>query len=245
MASGSRREFVRNSLGVAALSGFGFAKGVSPNEKIKIVCVGAHPDDPESGCGGTLAKLSQQGHAVTILYLTRGEAGIPKKSHEEFATIRTREAEEACSTLMAKPMFVGQIDGATLVNDEWTEKISKMIIAEKPQLVFAHWPLDAHKDHQAASMLAWRTWLKANRSFDLYFFEVCTGEQTISFHPTDYVDITSTQEIKRKAVFAHTSQDPPGIYACGHAASEEFRGREMGVKAAEAFVKAGGNSSII
>jgi hypothetical protein len=44
------------------------------------------------------------------------------------------------------------------------------------------------------------------------------------------------QEQKRKAVYCHTSQDPPGIYACGHAAMEEFRGRETGVKAAEAFV---------
>ena len=45
-------------------------------------------------------------------------------------------------------------------------------------------------------------------SFDLYFGEVCTGEQTMDFHPTDYVDITDVQEIKRKAVYCHTSQDP-------------------------------------
>ena len=38
--------------------------------KLKVACVGAHPDDPESGCGGTLARYSQAGHRVTILYLT-------------------------------------------------------------------------------------------------------------------------------------------------------------------------------
>ncbi|MEJ7683696.1 MAG: hypothetical protein WKG06_38720 [Segetibacter sp.] len=58
----------------------------------------------------------------------------------------------------------------------------------------------------------------------------------MTFHPTDYIDITDTQELKRKAVFCHTSQEPPGIYNCGHAAMEEFRGRELGVKAAEAFI---------
>ncbi len=72
--------------------------------------------------------------------------------------------------------------------------------------------------------------------FLLYFFEVCAGEQTMTFHPTDYVDITDTQELKRKTVYWHTSQDPPGIYNCGHAAMEDFRGRELGVKAAEAFI---------
>ena len=73
--------------------------------------------------------------------------------------------------------------------------------------------------------------------FALYFFEVCTGEQTLGFHPHVFVDITDTQEIKRKSVYCHVSQDPPGIYGCGHAAMEDFRGRELGVKAAEGFVQ--------
>jgi GlcNAc-PI de-N-acetylase len=59
---------------------------------LKILCVGGHPDDPESGCGGTLAKLSAAGHDVTTLYLTRGEAGIPGKSHAEaFAPKKPRQ----------------------------------------------------------------------------------------------------------------------------------------------------------
>ena len=45
-----------------------------------MVCVGAHPDDPESGCGGTLARYAAAGHRVTVLYLTRGEAGIAGQS---------------------------------------------------------------------------------------------------------------------------------------------------------------------
>src|SRR6266852_4782593 len=82
---------------------------------LRIVCVGAHPDDPESGCGGTLARYASAGHAVTVIYLTRGEAGIAGKSHEEAAAIRTAEAEAACKILGGKPIFAGQIDGATEV----------------------------------------------------------------------------------------------------------------------------------
>lgn len=63
------------------------------------------------------------------------------------------------------------------------------------------------------------------------------------FKPTDYIDISETKELKRKAVYRHISQDPPGIYQCGHAAMEEFRGRELGVAAAEAFVRMTGLKS--
>src|SRR5438128_1960936 len=82
---------------------------------LKIVCVGAHPDDPESGSGGTLARYTTAGHAVTVIYLTRGEAGIAGNSHDEAAAIRTTEAEAACKILGAKLVFAGQIDGATEV----------------------------------------------------------------------------------------------------------------------------------
>ena len=57
----------------------------------KIIVVGAHPDDPETACGGTMVLLSQAGHEVVSAYLTRGEAGIPGKSHRISARIRTRE----------------------------------------------------------------------------------------------------------------------------------------------------------
>src|SRR2546421_109560 len=80
--------------------------------KLKIVCVGGHPDDPESGCAGTLARYSDLGHGVTVIYLTRGERGISGKSLDEAARIRTLECETACKIIGARPVFAGQIDGA-------------------------------------------------------------------------------------------------------------------------------------
>jgi LmbE family N-acetylglucosaminyl deacetylase len=243
--SSSRRSFLRNT---AAGAGFLSLPGIfssSPSEqqkKLKVLCIGGHPDDPESGCGGTLARFASAGHTVTIIYLTSGEAGIPGKSHAEAASIRTAEAKAASAILLAKPLFAGQIDGDTVMNNEWLKKVSDLIYAEKPDIVFTHWPLDSHKDHQVASLMAIQSWVRAREKFDLYFFEVCTGEQTYIFRPTDYVDISNFQEQKRNAVYCHVSQDPPGIYQCGHAAMEEFRGRELGVKAAEAFIRMTGQS---
>ncbi|WP_246113214.1 PIG-L deacetylase family protein [Segetibacter aerophilus] len=235
----SRRAFVKSTsagVGIFSLSSMLNGQANQKVEKKKVVCVGGHPDDPESGCGGTLAALSKKGHSVTVIYLTTGEAGIEGKTHAEAAAIRKQEALNACAALKAKPIFAGQIDGDTIVDNAWLGKIQKLIYDEKPDVVFTHWPLDTHKDHQAASLLTIQSWVRAQNKFSLYFFEVCAGEQTMTFHPTDYVDITETQDLKRKAVFCHTSQDPPGIYNCGHAAMEEFRGRELGVKAAEAFI---------
>ena len=72
-----RRAFVRNSLGLAASAvwlasqtrALAAEGNSSPTKKIKIVCVGGHPDDPESGCGGILALYSQAGHSITPEHL--------------------------------------------------------------------------------------------------------------------------------------------------------------------------------
>ncbi len=233
----NRRDFIKTSAkGIGVLSvATTFPIPDAVFVKKKILCVGGHPDDPESGCGGTLARLAGVGHTVKAVYLTTGEAGIPGKSHAEAAVIRRKEAEAACKILNVDPLFFGQVDGASVLDNVAVEKMRELFRTEKPDVVFAHWPLDTHKDHQIASLMT--TQMLNEHVFTLYFFEVCTGMQTMGFHPTDYVDITTTQEQKRKALYCHISQDPPGIYGCGHAAMEEFRGREMGAKAGEAFVR--------
>ena len=236
----TRRSFLNSSTALSAITFPGLASGKTPDEKLKIVCVGGHPDDPESGCGGTLALASGAGHSVTTVYLTRGEAGIEGKSHSEAAAIRTKEAELACGILKVKPVFAGQVDGATLINREWIVKFQQLLEMEKPDIVFTQWPIDTHPDHQMASLLTINAWIRSGKKFLLYFYEVCNGEQTLSFRPTDYVDITSVQETKRRAVYCHISQSPEGIYDCGHRAMEHFRGLESGAKAAEAFVNVTG-----
>jgi N-acetylglucosamine malate deacetylase 1 len=224
----SRRQFI--SLPMLA------AGQPSATHALKIVCVGGHPDDPESGCGGTLARFAASGYRITVIYLTRGEAGIPGKSHAAAAAIRTAESEAACKILGAKPVFAGQIDGATVVDKQAAGAFIKLIASEDPDLVFTQWPIDSHMDHQAASTLTYRAWLAARGRFDLYYYEVDLGAQTMGFHPTDYVDIVAVREKKKAALFAHKSQDGERVYREYHQIMENFRGRESGCEAAEAFV---------
>src|SRR2546429_7717710 len=114
----TRRSFVQRSLAAAGpamvatlpLELQPAGPGVA---RMTVVGVGEHPDDPESGCGGTLARYAAAGHHVTVVYLTRGERGIAGKSLDDAAAIRTKEAEEACRLLGARPLFAGQIDGDT------------------------------------------------------------------------------------------------------------------------------------
>jgi LmbE family N-acetylglucosaminyl deacetylase len=247
MKTTSRRNFFKKvsaaSLSIVPLSLLA-STPIKDQAALKVLCIGGHPDDPESGCGGTLAKLAAAGHDVTTLYLTRGEAGIPGKSHAEASAIRSKEAEAACKILSVKPHFLGQVDGNTIVNNEWIDKMVSFIEQAKPDIVFTHWPIDSHKDHQAASMLTTQAWMLGGKKFDLYYFEVLSGIQTVRFHPTDYVDITSTRETKRKAVYCHTSQNPAEIYSHGHELMEQFRGLEAGYEAAEAFVFVGGKTRV-
>src|SRR5437762_9257682 len=153
----SRRGFVKQSALVAAATlSLPAAGDAAHNASLKIVCIGAHPDDPESACGGTLARYAALGHAVTIVYLTRGERGIAGKSLDEAARIRTGESEAACRIIGAKPVFFGQIDGATEINRPQVDAMQRLLASLSPDLLFTHWPVDTHMDHQVTSILAIR-----------------------------------------------------------------------------------------
>jgi len=243
----SRRNLLRNTVAMAGAATLGLplveATGAgksggaeTPTGKLKVIVAGAHPDDPESGCGGTIARYADLGHEVVVVYLTRGEAGIPGKSHDEAAAIRTEEAHKACRILKARPVFAGQIDGSTEVSPARYAEFRKVIEAQRPDLVFTHWPVDTHPDHRAASLLVYDAWLRSGKKFALYYFEVLTGSQTQVFTPNLYVDITATEGRKRAACYAHVSQQPDEWYP-HHDQMNRFRGFEAGTESAEAFVR--------
>ncbi len=244
MSKITRRELLEQSTLLAAASGTPLARlrvsdknSAEPEQKLKLVVVGGHPDDPESGCGGTIALHTSLSHEVTILYLTRGEAGIEGKSHQESAAIRTAESQKACGILGAKAVFAGQIDGDTELNRTRYADFRKVLDNEHPDIVLTHWPIDSHRDHRAASLLTYDAWLEGGKKFALYYYEVDAGEQTQIFHPTHYVDITQTESRKRAACFAHASQQPETTFYVLHDAMNRFRGMECGVKFAEAFIR--------
>ncbi len=240
----TRRNFLAQTLAIsgpiaaaAAVPLAAAASEIATARLLKICCVGAHPDDPESGCAGTLARYSLLGHAVTVVYLTRGERGIRGKSLDEAAAIRSRECLAACEIMGATPVFFGQIDGATEVNRAQAEAMKRLIAGLAPDVLFTHWPVDTHADHQVASLLAIRACMDLRQRPRLYFFEVSTGSQSRGFYPNTYVDVSPVLEKKKNALLVHVSQGGQEIWDRDHGPVAIWRGREAGVSAAEAFVR--------
>ena len=230
----TRREMIAVSAAGLAISA---ARGEEQAaKKLKLVVTGGHPGDPEYGCGGTVARYSELGHAVTLLYLNRGQKGCGGKTPEDCGKIRSAEAEEACRILKAQPAFAQQVDGEASVNATAYDEFRRLLEAEKPDILFTHWPIDHHRDHRAISMLAYDAWIQMGKSFAFYYYEVSDGDDTFMFAPTDYVDISRTEARKKAACYAHASQAPDHFYALQSQVTR-FRGVEYGVAQAEGFIR--------
>lgn len=203
----------------------------------KVLVIGAHPDDPESMCAGTMLKLKAMGTEVVAVYLTSGEAGIVGKTHEQARTIRQAEARKACEVLGIRAVFLTQIDGNAEVNKDRYAEMKALIEAEQPDMVITHWPIDSHRDHRVCSILVYDAWRMTGRNFDLYYSEVMTGMQTQNFTPTLWVDITNYRDKKIEAYLCHESQELEGAVKEYHDTMERMRGMECQAKYAEAFVQ--------
>lgn len=236
----SRRELLAGLATGAAVVGLPLVEAPAADapapRKLKVLVAGAHPDDPELAAGGTIARYTDLGHEVVCLYLTRGEVGKlnEPKTPEETGKIRAAECEKACVILKARPLFAGQIDASTEVNSERCDAFLKLIETVKPDVVFTHWPIDPHRDHRTTSLLVYDAWFKAAKKFELYYFEVKAGPQSQLFRPTLYVDITTTEERKRQACYAHSHGEQ--VYTGWTDLMNRFRGLECRCKFAEAFV---------
>lgn len=117
--------------------------------KVDILAIGAHPDDVELGCGGTLAKLISQGKKVAIVDLTQGELGTRGTN-----ITRAEEAAEASQILgISARENLKMKDGFILNTEEYQMQVVKMIRKYQPEIVFANAIDDRHPDHAKASRL--------------------------------------------------------------------------------------------
>jgi LmbE family N-acetylglucosaminyl deacetylase len=202
---------------------------------MRILFFGAHPDDPESSCGGLAVQCVEAGHEVVFMYGTafregREFFGRPEKE------VRTQEALAACEILGVRAVILEYPHGEIDVNAQNTAKITGYIAHEKPDIVIAHWPIDTHYDHRCVGIHALSAYMDPDTNFGFYYFEVMTGHQSMHFHPTHYVDISEVAEIKHKSLLCHKSQNGEAVWQ-NHEVMHKFRGRECGVERAEAYIR--------
>lgn len=161
---------------------------------MNILAIGAHPDDIEFGCGGTLIKYAQKGHNVSMLILTAGEVGgMPQ--------MRTCEQEKAAHLMKVKKIFWGRFKDTEIPRDRSViMAIEKAIREVKPQMVLFNYLSDIHQDHRALAHAA----LSATRYIkEVLFYEVPT---TQNFEPDVFVDISRVMDKKLKLLKLHCSQ---------------------------------------
>jgi len=216
---------------------------------MRVLAIGAHPDDIELLSGGTMAKYAKKGHTVIIASMTNGDKGHPKIPPEKLGKIRLKEARRSASILGANHMWVGFRDAEVFHNQASVLKVVETIRKARPDVVFTMSPRDYHGDHINTSTIVAeavfdagvplvRTGSPAHTTKRVYHCETVFG---IGFEPDLWVDISDTIGLKLKALREHKSQikwmkEHHGIDVIDDArVSARFRGLQVGVKHAEVF----------
>ncbi len=236
----TRREVLKGAaatVSVLALSAKAMrtkAEDQKAGPRLKVLITGGHPGDPECGCGGVAARYAELGHEVTLLYLNRGELYCGDHPREACGAVRTQEAEKACAILKARAAFAAQTDGQAIVDVQHYAEFQKLYVAQGADVVFTQWPTDEHRDHRAMAALVLDAWMQSGRKAALYYYEV--AEDTSTFAPSVYVDISAVAAVKKAACFAHASQGPEKWYPLEEAITRKH-GAERGCAQAEGFVR--------
>jgi N-acetylglucosamine malate deacetylase 1 len=183
--------------------------------KLDVLAVGAHPDDVELGCGGTLALAARQGRRVGILHLTRGERGTRGTAEGRLA-----EAERAAAALGAVELaFLDCGDGSLRTGEAEEDALIEVLRTWRPDLVLGPAPHDRHPDHGRAHRLvaaaSFYSGLAARGSRAMGEphrpAAVFSYMQHHQFEPSFVVDVTAAWEAKVLALASYRSQiyQPP------------------------------------
>lgn len=217
-----------------------------------ILAIGAHPDDIEIGCGGTLALLKKQGYVLNFVIVTSGEEGSLDIPQEHLKKIRENEAIHSARLLGAKDIiFFRENDGLTQVRKKTKIRLISIIRVLKPAIVFTHAGSDRFSDHKivhdvslAAIQAAQGPWYpnalgKPHSPSHIFGYEVWNPIN----EPQLLNDITQTIDKKISALKKHASQTANVNYLAAVQGLAAYRGAlSMKGPFAEAFevIKSGG-----
>ena len=205
-----------------------------------VLAIGAHPDDVEFGCGGTLAKWSAAGAQVHHLVCTDGSKGTWNPDADIDALVRTRETEQrnAASALgcTGSVSFLGYVDGELEHSREATERIARAIRTLRPTVVLSHDPWKRyrlHPDHRNTGLNVCDAIVAARDPHFLrhHMQEGLTHHRPEALllweadEPNHVEDVTPWVDTKLEALERHESQFESTMKARDEAEMEVFRGR--------------------
>jgi LmbE family N-acetylglucosaminyl deacetylase len=195
---------------------------------MNVLAIGAHPDDIEYGCGGTLTRYAQKGHDVFLFVASDGGVGGPGE-------LRCREQQESAVVIGAREVFWGGYpDTEVPLTRDLIAAVEAVIGRVRPTMIFVNHPADTHQDHRN---LAQATVSATRYVPNFLFYEV---PSTQDFTPNCYTNIEKVLDRKLAALEAHRSQvtktniEDLTILELSVSCAN-FRGIQARVKYAEAF----------
>jgi LmbE family N-acetylglucosaminyl deacetylase len=219
---------------------------------MRVLAVGAHPDDLEILCGGTLARFVREGHEVVMCHASLGNRGSFVHTSEEIARIRGAEARRAAELAGAEYATLGFSDAEINAADTGQQRaVVDLVRDARPDLIITHYPDDYMSDHDEISKLVFDCSFHATLPLyetgkphhslvtPIYYMDTVMG---LGFVPTEYVDVTETIDTKTAMLEAHASQvewlrDHDGIDVVDEMrTATRYRGQQCGVRYAEGFV---------
>lgn len=188
-----------------------------------VLAIGAHPDDLEFGCSMTVKKLIEEGYDAYYVIITNGENGCKKKvkTVQERVNIRKKEQLEAAKkTGVKKVYFFGEKDGFLEYKESIRKKLTLLIKALKPEIVFGFDPANHdftsinlfHRDHRMAAILAFDAVFAAKNEF-IYphkngLHKVGKMFLFVSNNPNYFIDISGDIDVKLDILSSYRSQFP-------------------------------------
>jgi LmbE family N-acetylglucosaminyl deacetylase len=194
----------------------------------KVLVFGAHPDDIEFGCGGSLVSFSSKKYKIALYVATKGGAGGADK-------VREKEQNKSASIIGALLLWGSFRDTELFLNRELIDEVESVIKRTRPDMIFVNYYNDTHQDHVALSKAVITA---ARYSNNLLFYETPTS---IGFQPNMFYDITGVLDKKLLLLKSHKSQlnktRVKNLSIIESAKSTAvFRGYQARVKYAEAFI---------
>ncbi|MBQ2719080.1 MAG: PIG-L family deacetylase [Clostridia bacterium] len=220
---------------------------------MNVLAIGAHPDDVEIACSGTLMRCVERGDRVVVCHVSDGNLGHVIIPPDELAVIRHNEACRAGSMGGYEVIWGGFHDLDIFEgNKEARNKMVDVIRYAEPDLIITHAPNDYMPDHTAVSKLVFDAAFTATLPnyptkqkgevgmVPIYYMDTLAG---VEFNPTEYVDITPYMDKKIEMLECHESQlkwmrDHDGIdFADMVRTCSRYRGYQCGCEYAEAFTQ--------
>lgn len=194
---------------------------------MRVLAFGAHPDDIEIGMGGSIARHASAGDRVVMAVVT-----IPNNRET-----RRMEAERAAGVLGADLMILDVPLDELNHSRAMVKKFDKILEAVAPDVIYTHWNMDSHQDHNAVSLATITACRENTCAVLMYEQTIPGGIVPWAFRAQSYVDITPHMPMKMASIAMHKSQVRANgdLWIQGVKGRAMYRGYQINVEFAESF----------